>query len=129
MNRLKELTNEIYEQMKYYRFKNSSDAWDFWIDVISGYKLSEDIMKEFLLEINWHTATRRQNLSEDFIIELENIWDSWHWKNIAQYQVLSYEFIIKFIKKINIYYLKNNEYLKLNLTESQWKTIEFLKRL
>lgn len=103
---MKELTNKIYQKMKKGEITPGQDYFDIsngWRNISMYYELSEDIIREFQDDVEWYYISGHQNIS--------------------------YEFIVEFISKIDLAYLKCNEYLKQKLTESQWKTIEFMKRL
>jgi len=73
---------------------------------------------------DWGIISSRYELPEDFIKEFM---DYVYWSYISQFQKLSFEFIIEFIKKFEIEYLKYND--KIKLTEVQWIVIKNLKIL
>jgi len=90
----KSVKKELKIILQKYRVRHPKDLYWEWVSLSSN--LSEDFIIEFQNLIEWEYISYSSKLSEDFIREFQ---DKVHWKNICQFQTLSEDFIREFKNK------------------------------
>lgn len=100
---------------------------EYWEHIdVAGILLYQNLSESFLRKHTssfekdeWQYLSSYQNLSEMFIEEFQNQLD---WKGIARSQHMSYPFAKRFAKRLDLYYLQQNE--KCNFSKEEIKRLE-----
>ena len=102
----KSVKKELKIILQKYRVRHPKDLYWEWVSLSSN--LSEDFIIEFQNLIEWEYISYSSKLSEDFIREFKNK-NGMCWIGISQKQDLSYNFICEFREKLVLEQLRIRE--------------------